>query len=31
MPKAFHSFMASLKYLALMFLGVVIVAAQPWL
>jgi protoheme IX farnesyltransferase len=31
MPKAFHSFMASLKYLALMFFGVVIVAAQPWL
>ena len=31
MPKAFHSFMASLKYLALMFIGVVIVAAQPWL
>ena len=31
MPKAFHSFMASLKYLALMFLGVVLVAAQPWL
>lgn len=31
LPKAFHSFMASLKYLALMFISIVIIAAQPWL
>jgi protoheme IX farnesyltransferase len=31
MPKAFASFMASLKYLGLMFMGIVLVAAQPWL
>ena len=31
MPKAFHSFMASLKYLAYMFIGIVLVAAQSWL
>ncbi len=31
LPKAFHSFMSSLKYLAFMFISIVIVAAQPWL
>jgi len=31
LPKAYHSFMSSLKYLAYMFIAIVIIAAQPWL